>query len=87
MMFDVGCLFVKEDLEVTPIFGTCGLVLLDIKWQVEQSSVFDGNACISNNIFSVNGSSTASENSFQYSMRVNITAMGVVGSHCASNEI
>ena len=37
--------------------------------------------------FSFNGSSLASENIFQSSMWVNIDAMGVVGSQCASNAI
>ena len=37
--------------------------------------------------FSVDGFSPALENTLQYSMQVNITAMGVVGSHCASNAI
>ena len=51
MMFDVGCLFGKEELVVTPIFGACGLVSPDITWQVEQSSVFDGKVCRSKDIF------------------------------------
>ena len=51
MMFDVGCLFCKEDLEVTPIFGACGLVSSGMTWQVEESSVFDGKVCRSNDIF------------------------------------
>ena len=42
-MFDVGCLFGREDLEVTPIFGACGLVSPGITWQAEQYSVFNGN--------------------------------------------
>ena len=37
--------------------------------------------------FSVSGSSPDLANSFQSSMQVNITAMGVVGSHCVSNAI
>ena len=36
-------------------------------------------------VFSVNISYPASKNSLQFSMQVNITAMGVVGSHCAPN--
>ena len=50
-MFDVGFLFRKEEIEVTSIFGACGIVLPDITWQVEQSSVFNGNVCISKDIF------------------------------------
>ena len=34
-MFDVGRLFGKEDIEVTPIFGANGLVSPGITWQVE----------------------------------------------------
>ena len=71
MMFDVGCLFGKEELEVTPIFGTCGIVLPGITWKVEQASVFNGKLCRYNFSFSVNGSSTALANSLKYSMRVN----------------
>ena len=37
--------------------------------------------------FSLYGSSPASTNSLYYLMRVNSTAMGLVGSHCAPNEI
>ena len=37
--------------------------------------------------FSFNGSNPALANSFQYSMQVNSTEMGVVGSHCESNSI
>ena len=40
MMFDVGCIFGKEELEVTTIFGDFWLVLPGITCQVEQSSVF-----------------------------------------------
>ena len=42
MMFDVGCLFGKEELEVTPFFGSCRLVSPGITRQVEQYSVFYG---------------------------------------------
>ena len=51
MVFDVGCLSVKEDLEVTPNFGACGLVSPGITWQVEQSSVFNGKVYRSKDIF------------------------------------
>ena len=51
MIFDFGCLFGKEELEVTPIFGACGIVSTGITWQVEQSSVFDGKVCRSKDIF------------------------------------
>ena len=51
MMFDVGCLFGKEELEVTPIFGACGIVLPDFTLQVEQYSVFDGKVCILKDVF------------------------------------
>ena len=50
-MFDVGCLFGKEEFVVTPIFGACGLVLPGITWQVEQSSVFDGKVLRERDIF------------------------------------
>ena len=53
MMFDVDWLFGKKYLEVTPIFGACGIVLPGITWKVEQSSVFDGKVCRSKDIFLV----------------------------------
>ena len=65
MMFDVGCLFGKGDLEVTPIFGAYGLVSPGIIWQVDRSSVFNEKVCRAKDIFSGNGSSPASENSLQ----------------------
>ena len=87
MMFDVGCLFGKEDIEIIPNFGACELVLPGITWHVEESSVFNGKVFISNDVFLVNGSSLCLVNSLQSSMHVNSNAMGVVGSHCASNAI
>ena len=50
-MFDVGGLFGKEELEVNPVFGACGLVSPGITCQVEQSSLFDGKVCKSKDIF------------------------------------
>ena len=51
MMFDVGCLFGREEFEVTPIFGACGLVSPGITCQVEKSSVFDGKVYRANKFF------------------------------------
>ena len=88
MMFDVGCLFGREEFEVTPNFGASVLVSTCITYQVEQYSVFDVKVCRVRMIFFlVNGSSPDLVNSFQYSMRVNSTAVGVVGSYCESNAI
>ena len=64
MMFDVGCLFGKEELEVIPIFGACGLVSRGITCPVEQSIVFDGKVCRAKDIFSDNGYSPSSANIF-----------------------
>ena len=86
-MFDVGCLFGKEELEVTSIFGVFGLVLLDIMWQVEKFSIFNVKVCRAKDFSSVNGSSPDSANIFQYSMQVTSTAMVLAGSHCSSNSI
>ena len=87
MMFDVGCLFGREEFEVTQIFGACGIVSPSITCQVEKSSVFDGKVCRAKDVLLVNGSSPALTNSLQSSMRVNSTVMGVVGYHCESNAI
>ena len=51
MMFGVSCLFVKEELEVTPFFGICGIVSPGIIWYVEQSSVFYGKVRRAKDIF------------------------------------
>ena len=51
MMFDIGCIFSKEDLEVAPFFGACGIFLPGVTWKVEQSSVFGGKVCRSKDIF------------------------------------
>ena len=51
MMFDIGCLFGKKELEVNLIFGTCGIVSPVITWQDEKSSVFDGKVCREKDIF------------------------------------
>ena len=50
-MFDVVCLFGKEELEVTPLFDDCGFVLPSITWQVEKTIVFDGKVCRAKDIF------------------------------------
>ena len=50
-MFDVGCLFGKEEFEVAPIFGACGIVLPGITWQAEKSSVFDRKEIIATDLF------------------------------------
>ena len=50
-MFDVGCLFGKEQLEVNPIFGSFGIVLPGITWQVEQSIVLDDKVCREKDVF------------------------------------
>ena len=86
-MFGVDCLFYKEELEVTPNFGASVLVSPCITYQVEQYSVFDVKVCRVRIFFLVNGSSPDLANSFQYSMQMNSTAMGLVGSHCESNAI
>ena len=86
-MFDVGCLFDKENLEVISIFGACGIVSPGTTWKVGKSSVFDGKVCRAKDILSVNGYYSALANSLDFSMRVNSTAMGVSGYHCASKAI
>ena len=50
-MFDIGCLFGKEELEVNPVFGACGLVSPVITWQVEKFSVFYDKVCRSKDLF------------------------------------
>ena len=87
MMFDVGCLFCKEELEVTPIVGPCGVFLTGITWQVEKFSVFYGKVCRAKDFFFSEWIFSRFGNGIQSSMRANSTVMGVVGFQCASNAI
>ena len=51
MMFDVGYLFGKEEIEVNQIFGALGIFSSGITRQVEQSSVFNGKVCRAKDCF------------------------------------
>ena len=87
MMFYVSSLFGKEELGVTSNMALEGLsrpVSHDRLNNPESSMERYVEQMI---FFSVNGSSSTLKNIFHSSMRVNITAVGVVVSHCASNEI
>ena len=78
---------VKKRLELLHILALVGLSrqLSHIRLNNTVSSM--QGIQIKGYFLSVNGSSPASANSLQSSMRVNSTVMEVVWSHCASNAI